>query len=56
MYAPTSGINGSAMTHFSTTLAPPQILGPYYLEADLEFRVTRAALWDLGWGAPAGCN
>ena len=56
MYAPTTGISGSAMTHFSTTLAPPQIMGPYYLEAGLEFRVTRAALWDLGWGQPEPCE
>lgn len=56
MYAPTTGISGSAMSHFSTTLAPPQIMGPYYLESGLEFRVTRAALWDLGWGQPASCN
>ncbi len=56
MYAPTTGISGSSMSHFSTTLAPPQIMGPSYIEADLEFRVTRAALWDLGWGVPPACN
>lgn len=56
MYAPTTGISGSTMSHFSSTLAPPQIMGPYYLESGLEFRVTRAALWDLGWGQPSTCE
>lgn len=56
MYAPTTGGSAGAMNHFSTEVAPDQIEEPFYFDVSPDFRLTRAVLLDIGWGAAPECT
>lgn len=55
LYAPGPTPSSASMTHFAIDLAPDQIEEPFYMASDPDFRLTRAVLLDVGWGAAPAC-
>ncbi|HET9208747.1 MAG TPA: hypothetical protein VFR03_00025, partial [Thermoanaerobaculia bacterium] len=55
MYAPGPGISPDAVTHFNSDLAPFQVMENTYGGIQLDLRLARAVLADLGWGAEPDC-
>jgi hypothetical protein len=56
MYSPDPPEDGNSLVHFSPAVAPGQILAPFYLDVmELDLRLTRAVLADVGWGPDLSC-
>lgn len=51
MYAPSPQESGSSVSHFSTSLAPSELLEPSYLGANHDPGLAARLLSDIGWGA-----
>ena len=51
MYAPSPQESGSSVSHFSTSLAPNELLEPSYLGANHDPGLAARLLGDIGWGA-----
>jgi hypothetical protein len=55
MYAPGSGVDPNALVHFNSDLVPFQVMETSYGGIQLDLRLARAVLADLGWGPGPGC-
>jgi hypothetical protein len=55
MYAPGSGVDPNALVHFNSDLAPIQVMETSYGGIQLDLRLARAVLADLGWGPGPDC-
>jgi hypothetical protein len=56
MYAPVgSAADPNALLHFNSDLAPFQLMETAYGGIQLDLRLARAVLTDLGWGPGPGC-
>ena len=55
MYAPGPTVSPDALVHFSSSLAPFQIMETQYGGIQLDLHLARAVLADMGWGAGPGC-
>lgn len=49
MYAPASISPGSSVSHFSTSLAPDELMEPSYTAPTQDLALTKALFSDLGW-------
>jgi hypothetical protein len=49
IHAPAPQQPGSSVSHFSTALAPDQLMEPFYAGPDHDLELTLALLFDLGW-------
>jgi hypothetical protein len=56
MYAPSPLEPGASVTHFSTALAPDNILEPFYLNTTVDFELVLGLFADLGWTTSAVCS
>lgn len=54
IYAPSPQEPGSSVSHFSTDLAPDEILEPFYTGANHDVGLTLELLADLGWRLTSG--
>ena len=54
IYAPSPVAPGSSLSHFATTLDPPQVMSPYLLEANHDVGLAADVLVDMGWGSACG--
>jgi len=55
MHSPTVASALTSASHFSNTVAPPQLLSVFYSEDPLELELARAVIEDLGWGEAPAC-
>ncbi len=55
MYAPGPATTPGALAHFSSGLAPFQFMEEFYGGIQLDLRLARAVLADLGWGPGPDC-
>lgn len=55
MYGP-SPVNGSSLSHFSTSLEPDNFMEPFYLDVAQDFDLVLALFADIGWGAAPLCQ
>jgi hypothetical protein len=55
MHAPGPTPSSEALVHFSSNVAPFQTMKTQYGGVDLDLRIARAVLADLGWGPEPGC-
>jgi hypothetical protein len=55
MYAPGPAATPGALAHFSSGLAPFQVMEEFYGGIQLDLRLARAVLADLGWGPGPDC-
>ncbi|HVY40662.1 MAG TPA: hypothetical protein VHM31_22140 [Polyangia bacterium] len=53
LHAPATLSPGSSVSHFSTALAPNQLMEPFYTAPIRDLTLTRDLLQDLGWPAQA---
>jgi hypothetical protein len=55
MYAPGPAVDPNALVHFSSDLAPFQVMETSYGGIQLDLRLARAVLADIGWGPGPDC-
>jgi len=53
MFAPNPQQPGSSVSHFSTALAPNELMEPYYTGASHSVGLAAQLLSDIGWGVPS---
>lgn len=53
IFAPNPQQSGSSVSHFSTSLAPDQLMEPYYTGANHSVGLALPLLTDIGWGTPS---
>lgn len=53
MFAPNPQQPGSSVSHFSTALAPSELMEPFYTGADHSLGLAAQLLTDIGWGTPS---
>ncbi len=53
IFAPNPQQPGSSVSHFSTALAPNELMKPFYTGADHSLGLATQLLTDIGWGTPS---
>ena len=56
MYAPSTVLSNLSASHFSPDVSPDELMETFYTGSQLRLSVARAALQDIGWGPPPGCE